>query len=153
MAKFDSRDTSVNMIRGKSFRETPDDIPVHYLSTGIFLLRQVHACEIALRQRDPVVMIAISSPVYFVYAAELRFRPIQMSALQLHACQFTGPNAPTSLDGISVTVNGKPAFVNYVGPGQINVDAPDDTATGLVPIQVKTPLGLSNIVMANRTRV
>ncbi len=66
---------------------------------------------------------------------------------------FSGSNAPTSLDGISVTVNGKPAFVYYISPGQININTPEDTATGPVLIQVKTPLGLSNTVSVNRTRL
>ena len=64
---------------------------------------------------------------------------------------FNGSNAPTSLDGVSVTVNGKPAFVYYISPGQININTPDDTATGPVAIQVKGPLGSSNVVMANRS--
>ncbi len=66
---------------------------------------------------------------------------------------FSGANAPTSLDGTSVTVNGKPAFIYYISPGQININTPDDTATGPVLIQVKTPLGLSNAITVNRTRI
>lgn len=66
---------------------------------------------------------------------------------------FSGSNAPTSLDGVSVTVNGKPAFVYYISPGQININTPEDTATGPVQIQVKTPLGASNVVSANRSRL
>ena len=37
---------------------------------------------------------------------------------------FNGPNAPTSLDGVSVTVNGKPAFVFFISPTQININLP-----------------------------
>ena len=37
---------------------------------------------------------------------------------------------PLSLDGVSVTTNAKPAFVEYISPTQVNVLAPDDTATG-----------------------
>jgi uncharacterized protein (TIGR03437 family) len=66
---------------------------------------------------------------------------------------FAGSNAPTSLDGVSVTVNGKPAFVYYISPDQININTPDDTATGPVAIQVKGPLGTSNAVMVNRTSI
>ena len=66
---------------------------------------------------------------------------------------FTGSTAPTSLDGVSVTVNGKAAFVYFVSPGQININTPDDTATGPVAIQVKTSVGTSNVVMANRAPV
>jgi uncharacterized protein (TIGR03437 family) len=43
---------------------------------------------------------------------------------------------PTSLDGVSVTINGKPAFVEYISPTQINVQAPSDTAVGVVDVVV-----------------
>jgi uncharacterized protein (TIGR03437 family) len=66
---------------------------------------------------------------------------------------FSGVNAPTSLDGISVTVNGKPAFIYYVSPNQININTPEDTATGPVALVVKTPLGTSNTVIVPRSRL
>jgi uncharacterized protein (TIGR03437 family) len=43
---------------------------------------------------------------------------------------------PTSLDGVSVTIDGKPAFVDYVSPTQINVLAPTDSAVGKVKVVV-----------------
>jgi uncharacterized protein (TIGR03437 family) len=43
---------------------------------------------------------------------------------------------PTALDGVSVTVNGKPAYVAYISPTQINAIAPDDTAIGPVEVRV-----------------
>jgi uncharacterized protein (TIGR03118 family) len=49
---------------------------------------------------------------------------------------FSGVNLPTSLDGVSVTINGKPGFVYYVSPKQIDVLTPVDTATGAVPVVV-----------------
>lgn len=55
---------------------------------------------------------------------------------QSSARDFNGSNAPTSLDGISVSVNGKPAYVWFLSPGQINVQAPEDTTTGNVSITV-----------------
>ena len=48
---------------------------------------------------------------------------------------------PTSLGGVSVTVNGKPAYLWYVSPNQINLQAPDDTASGTVNVVVTTPTG------------
>jgi uncharacterized protein (TIGR03437 family) len=66
---------------------------------------------------------------------------------------FSGVNAPTSLDGVSVTVNGKPAFVYYISPNQININTPEDTAAGPVTIQVRAPLGMSNSVVVNRARL
>jgi uncharacterized protein (TIGR03437 family) len=57
-------------------------------------------------------------------------------------------NLPTSLDGVSVSVAGKPAFVYFISPGQINVQAPD-VGTGPVPVAVTTPSGTSVAVTAN----
>jgi len=55
---------------------------------------------------------------------------------------------PVSLDGVSVEINGRPAAVAFISPTQINVLAPDDAATGLVPVQVKNSLGTSDSVLA-----
>ncbi|MGA2329674.1 MAG: SBBP repeat-containing protein [Bryobacteraceae bacterium] len=48
---------------------------------------------------------------------------------------------PTQLDGVSVTIDGKAAAVNYISPGQLNVQVPDDTATGPVQVVVTAPHG------------
>lgn len=48
---------------------------------------------------------------------------------------------PISLGGTSVTINGKAAFLSFVSPGQINLQAPDDTITGTVPVVVTTANG------------
>lgn len=49
---------------------------------------------------------------------------------------FTGTAAPTSVGGISVQIGGKPAFVWFVNPTQLNVQAPDNTGSGPVAITV-----------------
>jgi len=51
---------------------------------------------------------------------------------------------PTQLDGVSVTVNNKPAAVYFISPAQINVQAPTDNSTGPVQVQVTTPQGTSS---------
>ena len=38
-------------------------------------------------------------------------------------------------------INGKPAYIWFVSAGQINMQAPDDTATGPVSVVVRTPTG------------
>jgi uncharacterized protein (TIGR03437 family) len=48
---------------------------------------------------------------------------------------------PTILGGTSVIVNGKSAYLYFVSPTQINLQAPDDTATGSVPVVVTTANG------------
>jgi uncharacterized protein (TIGR03118 family) len=47
-----------------------------------------------------------------------------------------GTKLPSSLDGVSVTVNGKPAWVSYISPKQIDVLTPVDTTLGPVPVVV-----------------
>jgi len=48
---------------------------------------------------------------------------------------------PTSLGGTSVTINGKPAYLSFVNPNQINLQAPDDSTTGPVSVVVTTGAG------------
>jgi uncharacterized protein (TIGR03437 family) len=43
---------------------------------------------------------------------------------------------PISLDGVSVTIDGKPAFLGFISQHQINVQAPDDRAQGPVAVVV-----------------
>jgi uncharacterized protein (TIGR03437 family) len=50
---------------------------------------------------------------------------------------------PTSLGGVTVTINNKPAYLWLVSPGQINLQAPDDTAVGTVPVVVTNAAGRS----------
>jgi uncharacterized protein (TIGR03437 family) len=47
---------------------------------------------------------------------------------------FVNNQMSTQLDGVSVTVNGKPAYVYYISPTQVNALTPPDAITG--PIQV-----------------
>jgi len=51
---------------------------------------------------------------------------------------FSGGAAATSLDGVTVTINGKPAYPSYISPNQINIQAPADLAIGSVPLIVTT---------------
>ena len=48
---------------------------------------------------------------------------------------------PISLGGTSVTIDGKPAYLWYVSLGQINLQAPDDGASGTVNVVVTTASG------------
>ena len=54
----------------------------------------------------------------------------------------------TSLDVVSVTVVGKPAYVYFIGPTQLNLLAPADATEGAVPVQVMTTQGRSTVVNA-----
>ncbi|MEA2874745.1 MAG: hypothetical protein QOH67_5114 [Hyphomicrobiales bacterium] len=53
------------------------------------------------------------------------------------AADFVNGKLPVQLDGVSVTIDGKPAYVYYVSPKQIDVIVPADSASGPVPVVVK----------------
>jgi uncharacterized protein (TIGR03437 family) len=51
---------------------------------------------------------------------------------------------PTLLGGTTVTIDGKLAYLWYVSPYQINVQVPDDSARGMVPVVVSNSLGTAS---------
>jgi endoglucanase len=57
---------------------------------------------------------------------------------------FVGNKLPTELDGVSVSIDGIPAYVSYISPSQINFLAPDDSALGSVSVQVTNSLGTAS---------
>jgi uncharacterized protein (TIGR03437 family) len=57
---------------------------------------------------------------------------------------FVNGLLPTSLQGVSVTINGVAAYVAYISPTQINLLAPDDPAIGTVQVQVTAARQNSN---------
>jgi len=62
-------------------------------------------------------------------------------------------NFPTTLGGVSATVDGKPAFIYFISPNQINVQAPDLAGrTGPIQVVVKNAAGESAPVSANAAK-
>ncbi len=59
---------------------------------------------------------------------------------------------PTSLQGVSVTINGIPAYIDYISPTQINVLAPDDATLGPVQVQVTTAGQAGNAVTVQKSQ-
>jgi uncharacterized protein (TIGR03437 family) len=59
------------------------------------------------------------------------------------ASDFQGINAPTSLNGTSVTIGGHNAYVEFIGSQQVNVQVPTGIATGPQEIVVYTGAGQS----------
>jgi uncharacterized protein (TIGR03437 family) len=66
---------------------------------------------------------------------------------------FVGNSLPTMLDNVSVTINGKAAYVYFVSPGQLNVLAPADTTLGPAPVQVTYDGAASSVVSATLSAV
>jgi uncharacterized protein (TIGR03437 family) len=52
-----------------------------------------------------------------------------------------GGDFPTLLGGTTVTIDSRPAYLWFVSPTQINLQVPDDAATGTVSVVVKTAAG------------
>jgi uncharacterized protein (TIGR03437 family) len=59
------------------------------------------------------------------------------------SADFNGNAGPTSLAATTVTVGGQPAFVDFVSPGQVNVQVPSNISPGSLPVVVSTPGGTS----------
>ena len=59
---------------------------------------------------------------------------------------FSGNQAPNSLDNVKVLINGKQGYIDVISPGQINAQVPDGIGTGNVNIQVVSPDGTSDPV-------
>jgi uncharacterized protein (TIGR03437 family) len=56
---------------------------------------------------------------------------------------FGGINAPTSLDGTSVSIGGQSAFVSYISAAQVNVQVPSSIGTGAQPLVITNSNGHS----------
>ena len=56
---------------------------------------------------------------------------------------FVNGQMPANLDGVSVTVNGKSAFVYYISPTQIDILTPPDSMPASVTVVVTTNAGVS----------
>jgi uncharacterized protein (TIGR03437 family) len=56
---------------------------------------------------------------------------------------FVGNQAPSALGGTKVTVAGKSAYVDFVSPGQVNVQVPSGIPTGAQQVVVTTAGGSS----------
>jgi uncharacterized protein (TIGR03437 family) len=66
------------------------------------------------------------------------------------ASDLVGKQLPQALDGVSVQINGKPAYVSYISPTQINALTPADDTLGPVDLQVSAPNGSSQAVTVQK---
>ena len=64
------------------------------------------------------------------------------------SADFVSGKLPTQLDGASVKINGKDAFVYFVSPTLITVLTPPEDTIGPVPVQVTTNSAVSASLMA-----
>jgi len=64
---------------------------------------------------------------------------------------FAANQMPVALDGVSVSLNGEPAYVYYISPTQLNVLTPSDLASGKLLVTV-TNGGTSSASFAAQTQ-
>jgi uncharacterized protein (TIGR03437 family) len=62
---------------------------------------------------------------------------------------FVGTQAPAALGGTTVTIAGKPAYIDFVSPGQVNVQVPSGIPTGTQSLVVTTYGGSSLVYPIN----
>jgi uncharacterized protein (TIGR03437 family) len=67
------------------------------------------------------------------------------------AADFSGNNLPTEIDGVTVSIDGKPGYISYVSPNMINLQVPNDSKTGMVPVTVTNNGFTSAPVMVDLT--
>jgi uncharacterized protein (TIGR03437 family) len=65
---------------------------------------------------------------------------------------FVNGQLPTSLQGVTVIIDGAPAYISYLSPTQINVLAPDDSNLGSVAVQVVTAQQTSNALTFQKSQ-
>jgi uncharacterized protein (TIGR03437 family) len=119
--------------------------------TAQALLNLASAKLLTIGEPSPSIMpggvVPVASPVGTIQAGE--WVSIYGSNLSSGTASWVG-NFPTSLAGTSVTIDGRAAYLSYVSPMQIDVQAPADSALGPVPVVVTTQFGsaTSNVTLA-----
>jgi uncharacterized protein (TIGR03437 family) len=84
-----------------------------------------------------------------IYGASLAPASVGAGGLTWSAADFVFSQMPTELGNVSVTVNGKPAYISFIGPSQVNVLTPLDSTIGPVSIVVNNDGATSAAFTAN----
>jgi uncharacterized protein (TIGR03437 family) len=116
-------------------RSNPDPVQLFFASLSTLDMTRVVSARAVVNSASSRAGIGAGSWVT-IYGENL-----SVSTRQWSAADFSGSNLPASLDGVSVTIGGKPAAVYYVSPGQLNAQAPSDAASGEVAVEITSPYG------------
>jgi uncharacterized protein (TIGR03437 family) len=137
-----------NAVNGDGINDAAD-----HVYTKSYVLQPAAACILSL----PIINKVVSASGFgglntFASGSYLEITGSNLSATtrEWQGSDFAnqGTTAPTSLDGVSVSINGKAGFTSYIQadgttPSQVNVQAPADSATGPVSITVTNCSGTS----------
>ena len=98
----------------------------------------------------PTIQSAVSAGAFGGFAAIAPGTWIEIYGANLAAdsrlwsgSDFNGMTAPTSVDGTKVTIGGQFAYIDYIGPTQVNAQVPSNVPAGPQPLIVTTTAGSS----------
>ncbi len=97
--------------------------------------------------QPPGIETVIGAATYLPKAAPAAYCAIMGAGFMDQAAtdwssSITGSTLPTSVGGISVSVNGTPAYVEYISATQINFLLPSSAAIGIADVELITPTGV-----------
>ncbi|MBZ5600801.1 MAG: hypothetical protein LAO79_00675 [Acidobacteriia bacterium] len=82
---------------------------------------------------------------------ELKGTALSSTSRIWQGADFVNNLMPTQLDAVSVTVNGRRAFVYYISSTQVNILTPPDDLSGTVQVQLTNAAGSSAMNVAAQT--
>jgi uncharacterized protein (TIGR03437 family) len=108
--------------------------------------------KINLSSPGPVVTKGGIVPVYSTVSTVQSGEWVSIYGTNLASgnATWTPGTFPTSLGGTSVTIDGLSAYLWFVSPTQINLQVPNDSNTGSVPVVIRTASGsfTSSVILA-----
>jgi uncharacterized protein (TIGR03437 family) len=141
-----------NSVNGNDLADAGD-----HVSTAQYTMTPAAACSISTAPAVTSINSATDFGGWSNFASgsylEIKGSNLAPDTRAWLASDFTGNNAPTMLDGVTVLINNKSAYMYYISPTQIDVQAPDDSTTGNVPITVTTCAGTSNSTSVAKTAI
>ncbi len=95
----------------------------------------------------PAIATVIGAATYLPKAAPAAYCSIVGAGFTDQAAtdwtsSITGSRLPTSVGGISVNVNGEPAYVQYISATQVNFLLPSSATAGIADVELITPTGV-----------
>lgn len=96
-----------------------------------------------IRTDRPVLQVFSGTPVISPGTwAELYGADLSAVTRQWAGSDFQGTQAPTELSGVKVRIAGRPAFISYISPTQVNVQVPEGIGTGdAIPVEIENAGG------------
>lgn len=138
-------------VAGNAVNGNNDDDGGDHVYTKEYVLQPLNPCQ----GKPPVIDAVISAGAFGARRdvspgswLEIYGTNLAPSLREWSGADFRGSTAPTALDNVRVAVNGRDAFLRFVSPGQINVQAPDNPGAGSVGVTVTNTAGACEYVSA-----